>query len=123
DLVGARCPAVARLELGAELALADAQPGELLRDRGGERRRRLRPCVAQGRVQAVDLRLGRRERSGRSRRGIVAALDRLELRTGRGRALEQLGEGVGAVAAPEVGEELELGFDVLEPPGLRLEAV
>src|SRR5439155_12829891 len=64
-----------------------------------------------------------RKRFGRGRRRIVAALDRLELRAGRGRALEQLGEGVGAVAAPQVGEALELGFDVLEPPGLRLQAV
>ena len=51
-------------------------------------------------MQPVDLGLGRCERFGRFLRRIVAALDRLELRAGQGRALEQLGQGVGAVAAP-----------------------
>jgi len=72
-------------------------------------------------VQAVDLRLRRRERRLGGRRRVAVLTERRELAPGLLPALEQLRVRLHAVPAAQVGELVQLRLDLLQPPGLRLE--
>ena len=121
DVVGAGRTGIALTQHDTELTVAEADRLQL--GCHGRREGIRRPAAGrpQLRVQAVDLRLRRGQRRGRRLDGVVPIGNQLELVPRGLPALQQLGERLGAVAPLQVGEGLELFFELLEPAGLRLE--
>ena len=113
---------LALAQLDAELALAQADALELLRQRPLRRaplrsRRAARSSV--GELVDPASRLG--ERFGRSGRGIVPPSSASSSALASRRAAKELLVALAAEPAPRLGDPVELGLDLLEPVGLGLE--
>ena len=113
---------IALAQLGHELAVAHADAGELTCDLGGETWRRLRTGGVQLCGETTHVLFGGSERLRRRRDGIDALVDRVQLSLRLQRPREQLLVRLGPEAPPCLGDAIELGLDLLEPAGLRLEA-
>ena len=121
NLVGPGLTEVALTQLGDELAAAHADAGELPRHLRREAWRRLCPRGAQRGRQPTHILVGGGQ--GFCRRGhrIEPVVDRVQLRLGLEGACKQFLVRVGAEAPFRVGDPVEVGLDLLEPPGLGLE--
>ena len=124
DLVRAGRARFAFSDLGAELALAEADAVQLRFDRGRERRRRGRARFFDSRSASFFVRVSA-SASAAARRleWIGAVLERGQLGSRFGRPREQLRVGLAAEPPLGVGDPLQLRLHLLQPIGLGLQRV
>jgi hypothetical protein len=121
DLVGARRARLARPQLDGELALAHADPPQVLGDGRGKGGRRRLSRFSQPVLESGKAFLGRGQRLGGRAHRVDACIDRGELRAGLFRACQKLLVGGAAEPALRVREAIEIGLDLLEAVRLGLQ--
>ncbi len=109
------------VQVDPELAVAETDSGQLRRDRRRERLGGPSAGVVQLGVAAPHLGLCSLERRLRRLDRILAVLEGDQLLPGRRGPLQQLGEGLRAIAPPQLGQAVELRLDLLEPTRIGLD--